>query len=243
MDRCRILIVEDESLVAMDMADMLTRLGYEPLPGAMDYSEAIKQLDEKHTDLVLVDITLRGTETGIDLARLIRDQYRLPFIFITSHSDKEIVGKAVATQPNGYLMKPFDANDLFTSIEVALANYSGKTGGLNASNEGFLINDSIFVKTDKCFTRVKISDIHWLEAEHNYMSIVSEKGKHMVRSSFKEFLESIPQERFVQVHKSYIVNLDKIDSFSYAEIMIAGKEIPLSRLYKDSFFNRMNKVQ
>ena len=242
MDVCKILIVEDESLVAMDMADMLTRLGYEVLPNAMGYNDAVSVLDTKAPDLVLVDINLSGTKTGIDLAQLLHDKYKLPFIFITSHTDKQTVNQAAATLPYGYLVKPFDSGDLFTCIEIALTNYTERNGYAKKNASGLKVDDSIFVKTDKNFIKVKITDILWLESEHNYMFIVCEKGKYIVRSSFKDFLVNIPNDQFFQVHKSYIINMNKVESFSHTDVVINGKEIPLSRNYKDDFFARINKV-
>jgi two-component system, LytTR family, response regulator LytT len=243
MTPCKILIVEDESLVAMDMVDMLQKIGYETLPTAMGFNDAIALLETEKPDLVLVDITLGGTKTGIDLATLLHTQYKIPFIFISSHSDKITVDLAAATQPCSYLIKPFDSDDLYTSIEVALSTYRGRKREMTAASTDLQVTESIFIKTDKSYTKVRIADILWLESEHNYIFIVTEKTKYIVRSSFKEFLVNFPPALFIQIHKSYIVNSTVIDSFSHTEVIINGKEIPLSRMYKDELFARMNKVQ
>jgi DNA-binding LytR/AlgR family response regulator len=240
MDPCTILIVEDESLVALDMVDILTRLGYRVLPTAMGYAEAVSILDNEKPDLVLVDINLSGSQTGVDLAQKLRHQYQVPFIFITSHSDKQTVEQAAATQPNGYLVKPFDESDLYASIEVALAFSMVKPA--DKATDSARILDCIFIKTDRNFVKVKIEDILWLEAEHNYLYVITEKSKHIVRSSFRDFMNNLPADRFFQVHKSYLVNLQKIESFSHTDIVINGKEIPLSRNFKDDFFNRIQRV-
>jgi two-component system response regulator LytT len=239
MEGCTILIVEDESLVAMDMVEMLTRMGYAVLPTAMGYTDAMQILETTKPDLVLVDINLSGIKTGIDLAQQLAEKYRVPFIFITSHTDKHTVSQAAATHPSGYLVKPFDAEDLYTAIEVALVNFSAST---RSAESGVLVEDSVFVKTDKNFVRVKVEDILWLESEHNYMFIVLEKGKFIVRTSFRDFLETIRSENFLQIHKSYVVNLQKVDSFSHTDLVINGKELPLSRNFKDAFFAKMNRV-
>lgn len=239
MEGCKILIVEDESLVAMDMVDMLTRMGYQLLPTAMGYTDAVNILDTERPDLVLVDINLSGTRTGIELAQQLSEKYKTPFIFITSHTDKATVSQAAATHPSGYLVKPFDAEDLYTSIEVALVNSSATTRN---PESGLLVEDSVFIKTDKHFIKVKVQDILWLESEHNYMFIVSEKGKFIVRTSFRDFLDTIRSENFLQIHKSYVVNMQKVDSFSQTDIVINGKELPLSRNYKEGFMASINRV-
>lgn len=242
MNACKILIVEDESLVAMDMVDMLKRIGYNVLPNAFGFQDAITIIEEHHPDLVLVDINLSGLKTGVDLAIELKEKYKTPFIFITSHSDKQTVQAASSTLPSGYLVKPFDAEDLFTSIEVALANYYAVGVAQKNRDRGIKMEDSIFVKTDKNFIKIKISEIHCIESEHNYLYIFSEKGKHIVRSNFREILEKLPSEGFFQIHKSFIINLHAVEAFTHTDVIIKGREIPLSRNYKDDFMARINKV-
>lgn len=242
MDSCKILIVENESIVAMDMAEMLTQLGYKVLPTAIGYSEAVSCLEMENPDIVLVDITLGGARSGVDLAHLIREQYNLPFIFITSHSDKHTVNLATATKPNGFLVKPFDAADLFTSIEVALSGFENNSLNHRSNGNGFRINDSIFIRTDKTFTKVLINDINWIESGHNYLYVITDSSKYVIRSSFHDFLLNFPSEQFTQIHKSFIVNRDKIDSFTNSEVRINGKKMPLSRSFKVDFFNKMNRL-
>lgn len=241
MQPCRILIVEDESLVAMDMERMLTDLGYDLIPNVNSYAAAVEVLDQTKPDLVLLDITLNDTKTGIDLSLLLQQTYKVPFIYVTSHSDKKTIDQALVTKPNGYLLKPFDANDLYTAIEVALSNFAGHTA--NGQDDSALVcKDALFVKNDKNFVRVEIEEICWIESEHNYLYIISQKGKHIIRSNFRDFQQHVPAAKFIQVHKSYIINLDKVDAFSHTDITINGKEIPLSRMYKDDFFACMKRI-
>jgi two-component system response regulator LytT len=241
MSMVKILIVEDESLVAMDMADMLARLGYEVLEPAYSYEEAVNRLEGDKPDFVLADINLGGGKTGIDLAHLVRSKYKLPLVFLTSYSDKDTVAKAAATQPSGYLLKPFSQEELFASIEVALASFSGKKA---TADESFnVVNDGLFVKTDSHFVKVNVADIQWLESDHNYLYIVTEKGKHIVRSSFREILASLPVVPFMQIHKSFVVNLHKIDSFSHTEVVISKTAIPLSRNFKEELFEKLKRIQ
>lgn len=241
MDVIKILIVEDESLVAMDMSDMLSKMGYEVLAAAYTYEEAVQLMTEQKPDIVLLDVNLGGSKTGIDLAQLIRSKYQIPFIFITSHSDRATVSKAASMQPNGYIVKPFSEEDLFASLEVALASTTKEKPVLQST--GALVSDSLFVKTDTHFVKVNISEIVWLESDHNYLYIVSEKNKHIVRSNFRDFMTNLPADVFMQIHKSYVINLKRIDSFSHTEVVMNGTSIPLSRNYKDELFDRIKRVQ
>ena len=83
--------------------------------------------------------------------------------------------QALVTRPNGYLLKPFDADDLYAAIEVAMSNFNGSASN-NSDDSALLCKDALFIKTDKNFVRVEINDICWVESEHNYLYIVSQKG-------------------------------------------------------------------
>lgn len=238
MGKVKVLIVEDEVVVAMDMQDMLLDLGYEVLDTAINFDEARRILETNKPDLVLCDINLGESKDGIDLAEIIRKK-DIPFIFSTSYSDKNTVQRAVATKPNGYLLKPFEKDELYTSIETALANYNGSP---IANEVGVMVADSLFIKVDRLFVKVKFVDILWLQADHNYIKIFSTNGRYMVRMSFKELLTKLPSERFFRTHKSYYVNVDKLEAVNSTYVLINEQEIPLSRNYKDDLLNRLNRV-
>jgi DNA-binding LytR/AlgR family response regulator len=227
----------------MDMSDMLTRMGYEVLPAAYGYEEALQMLEAQKPDLTLLDINLGGEKTGLDLAQILRAKYSIPFIFITSHSDKAIVSQAAALRPNGYLVKPFGQEDLYTSIEMALANFYTDEEPLRKPSGSWNINDSIFVKTDTRFVKLNIGDIMYLESDGNYIFIYTDKTKHIVRSNFKDFLINLPGEQFIQVHKSYIIHVQKVESFTHTELVMGKATIPLSRNFKDELFERIKRIQ
>ncbi|MDX1332370.1 MAG: response regulator, partial [Robiginitalea sp.] len=119
----RILIVEDNVIIADDMQSMLEEIGYEIVDNVIVYEQAVEVLKNHEVDLVLIDIILASDKTGIDLGKHIREKYDIPFIFVTSNSDRATVENAKTVQPNGYLVKPFEQQDLYTSIEIALSNY------------------------------------------------------------------------------------------------------------------------
>ncbi|MBS1624876.1 MAG: response regulator [Bacteroidetes bacterium] len=239
----KILIVEDESLVAMDMSDMLMRIGYEVLPAAYSYEEAVAALEVYRPDLVLMDIQLGTGRNGLDLAQLVREKYNKPFIFITSHSDRSTVSQAAALKPNGYLVKPFGQEDLYTCIEIALANFVESPNASGTMPPQWQIDASVFVKTDTKYIKLNISDIHYLESDGNYIHIVTDKAKHIIRSSFRDFLPNLPADFFMQIHKSYVIHLQKVESLSHTEVTVGKATIPLSRNYKDDLFEKIRRIQ
>ncbi len=123
------LIVEDEMLVARDLARTLEKIGYRVSGMVKSVGEALQVLDRPdrdRPDVVLIDIVLKGRRDGVDLAHTLRTRYRLPFLFITSHADRATVERAKAARPGGYLVKPFTKDEVYASTELALMHFAGE---------------------------------------------------------------------------------------------------------------------
>lgn len=122
MSTARILIVEDEALTAEDIRAHVEEAGYEVSAIAASAAEALALLAGSHPDAVLMDIVLEGEMDGIAVAEQIRKLYQIPVVFLSAYSDRELVERAQATQPYGYLLKPFDQRELRTTLALALHN-------------------------------------------------------------------------------------------------------------------------
>jgi len=122
----RVLIVEDEPLIAEDISDFLGDINFSPAGIAYDSETALDMLLNRHPDIVLLDITIEGSLNGIQIAKIIRQKFNIPFIFLTSHSDKATLDKAKMTLPYGYILKPFNEKDLLSSLEMALFRHANE---------------------------------------------------------------------------------------------------------------------
>src|SRR4028118_1053991 len=120
MGRAKILIVEDESIVALNIQSRLERLGYVVTGNIPSGEAAIQKVEETSPDLVLMDIKLKGTVDGIETAAKIRNRFQIPVVYLTAYTDDETLNRAKLTEPYGYILKPFEARDLATTIEIAL---------------------------------------------------------------------------------------------------------------------------
>jgi len=118
----KILIIEDEPLIARDLKRICVNLGYQVIGIAYQSSQALDMLHTRSYDLVLMDISLNGNQDGIEIGEIIRNKYNKPFIYVTSFADNNTLNRAKETTPNGYVVKPFDEKDIYSSIEVALFN-------------------------------------------------------------------------------------------------------------------------
>jgi DNA-binding NarL/FixJ family response regulator len=126
MSEVRVLIVEDEPLIAEDISDFLGETNYICAGIAYDSETALDMLINRDPDIALLDINIEGSMNGIDIAQVIRNKHNIPFIFLTSHSDKETLDKAKLTLPYGYIVKPFNENDLISSLEMAVFRHANE---------------------------------------------------------------------------------------------------------------------
>jgi two-component SAPR family response regulator len=117
MNKFKIIVVEDEALIADNIAEILEDCGYE-IPAVCGKVEtALVEIEKHKPDLILLDINLKNNLDGIDLAHEINKKYQIPFIFLTSNSDAKTIDKAKLTSPQGYIIKPFTKADLQSNIE------------------------------------------------------------------------------------------------------------------------------
>lgn len=127
MTGIKVLIVEDEPLIAKNIGMYLNNNNYEVAGIAYDPEEAFYQLKKERPDFAILDINLESDKTGIDVAEYINKNNFIPFIYLTSYSDKETIDKAKLTNPAGFIVKPFNEKTLYATIEIALANHAANS--------------------------------------------------------------------------------------------------------------------
>ncbi len=129
MDSKKVLIVEDEALIAMDLEMIVESMGYNIVGSSDNAIAALDLIANRDPDIILLDINIKGDKDGIELAEIIRDKVKKPFIFITSYADKATLDRAKHTLPYGYILKPFSEKELKASIEIALFRYENDSSG------------------------------------------------------------------------------------------------------------------
>jgi DNA-binding LytR/AlgR family response regulator len=228
-----ILIVEDELLIAEDIKTTLEELGHNVIAIVVRADKAIEILNSQKVDLILLDITIKGGLNGIDLAEIVNQQFKIPFIYLTSHADPKTVTEAIKTAPQGYVVKPYSNSDLYTSIALAFEN---------EKEEAITFLDNIdrghfFLKIEGMYQKFFHKDILYFRAAGNYIEVHQKYKKYLVRQTFKKLGELIPASVFVQTHKSYILNREKINSFNTKHIYIDQQEFLLGRTFRNSFID------
>jgi len=120
----RALIVEDEILIAEELKERLSRLGFSVIAAVESADEGIAIATRERPDLVLMDIRLKGKKDGLQAAKEIRQQVDVPIVYLTAHSDQLTVDRAKATEHDGLILKPFQRRELQTTIEVAMQRHA-----------------------------------------------------------------------------------------------------------------------
>lgn len=235
----KIIVVEDEMIIAESIFRSLQSLNYNVLEPVANYTSALELISIEKPDLVLIDIRLSGSKDGIDLANEINAIYAIPFIFLTSNSDPSTIERAKKTHPAAYLLKPFSKADLFASIEIGLQNFN-KIKELR-TEKSIPMNDFVMVKHNKAFVKVYFDEILYINSQHIYIEIVtvSEK-KYLVRTSISEYLKLLPVY-FLKVHRSYVVNIHYIDEIITQSVILKGVTIPVSKEYRKGLTEVLNK--
>ena len=126
MSKQKVLIVEDESLVALDIREALENLGYVVTGQADSGATALALARDTHPDLVLMDIMLKGDQDGIVTAQKIKEELHLPVVFLTAHADQATLERAKITEPFGYILKPFKEIEIRTVIELAIHRHKSE---------------------------------------------------------------------------------------------------------------------
>ncbi|PZX47575.1 LytR/AlgR family response regulator transcription factor [Algoriphagus chordae] len=244
MNRPRILIVEDELIIAEDLKDILESLDYEVCGIATSAREAMQFLEEQPIDLALLDIKIKGGKDGIALAADIREQYRIPFVFLTSHVDTATLARAKETHPYGYLVKPFHEKDIHACLEVALSNYAAENEKKETQEEatGMMLSDSLFVRNNGMLVKVKFNDIIYFEADGNYSQVYTRDKKYVIRAILKDLEVKLNPNQFARIHKSFLINLEAIDAIDNQSVHISGKEIPISRSQHSWLVNQIKTL-
>ncbi|MBR9920290.1 MAG: response regulator transcription factor [Bacteroidetes bacterium] len=217
----RILIVEDEILIADTIKRYLRSAGHAVVGNAISYEEGVEMIHKQRPDLVLLDIRLNGPKTGIDLARYIqKSKINCPYIFLTAQSDAKNIMQAKETLPGGYLTKPLQKESLIASIEIVMHRFFSQ----DENKKSVLLNDG----SQKI--RVETNNILFLQSEHVYVRVFLEGEESILqRSSMKELMDQLPADIFLQTHRSFIINVNKVKNWKTESLFIGQQEIPVSR--------------
>lgn len=217
MSSIKVLIVEDDILIAEHIKDLLENFGLPNIFMAHTKKNAIEILNLIKPELVLLDINLSGQLEGIQLAKIIDETIHCPYIYITANSDLLVIQKAINTKTAGYITKPIKKADFFAAIQLALK--------VNPTEE----EKYLLVKDSYSTVKIRLNDILYIESNGNYIHIFTKKGKITCRQSLEWAKEQLPAYQFIQTHRSFIINSYQIKKVTYKSVYLEEIEVPISK--------------
>lgn len=216
-----ILLVEDDFLNRRLSKKTLLENGYGVVE-AKNTREAASHLAKEEISLVVLDINLGENEPdGISFGRQLRDNYAIPFIYVTAYDNEEIITHAVLTTPHAYLTKPYKSTDLLTTVKLAMLKTAEPAAHMR----------TILVKEGNFQAHLPVNEIDYIESEGNYLSVYSDSKQFKLRTTLKQLLDMLPATSFAQTHRAFVINKTKIEKFTNKEVIIKGVSIPISKSY------------
>ena len=201
--------------IAEFIKDILLSFNYSDIQLAHNLTQASLSLNNFLPDVVFLDIRMTGELDGLELAHQINNTYKIPFVFISAHSDKEIIAKAISTKPISYITKPIKEADVFTAIELVKQK----------------INEVNFLHIKNGYENIKLffDEVLFIKSDDNYIHIFTTDSKFTIRNTLEWFKEQSPKNYFHRTHRSYLVNINKITKTKAKSVFIGSVEIPVSR--------------
>lgn len=238
-----IYLVEDDFFHLNDIKITIQELGSELVGNSCDALEVLDQVQKLLPDVVLMDIHLNGKQEGIALAKRLKSLTNSLIIFTSSDVSKATMLEAVETKPVAYITKPINKNDLHAALLMAQNQLDVKC----ENNEQIIVNnDEIYIKSGTKLVKVILDTILYAFADtKNYCTVVIENDKKVsVRMSILSLHKILNKNNFIQTHRAYLINWNKVDSLSEQnqEIYIKGHSVPLGKTFKDEVYKRLNII-
>ena len=251
MENVKILIVEDELLIAEGLRSMLEGMGYEVPAIFVSGRKALEAFRPGIADIIIMDINLADDINGIETSIEIRKISTAPIIYITDNKDEYFRKKAIfETNAVQYISKPFTRMEVSVAIDLALKAI--KNQGPNHFNTGqsaMVVYENIFVKENHVYKKIQVSDILYLKADGSYCNLyyktaAKDTPEKMVFTENLSYLEERLEfaRELVRVHRSYIINIRYVNRFQENRLWIDDQEIQIGKTYKKEIKERFRVI-
>ncbi|NNJ88759.1 MAG: response regulator [Eudoraea sp.] len=241
--KTRVLIVEDDMIIAANMSLQLSKLGYEVTGIETRGEEALTHAKLNTPDVVLMDINLKGSIDGIETAYSIQTTTDIPIVYITANNDEATFEKARKTHPFAFIAKPINMRALHRTLSLVEEQLNNRNREKEETEEIIeILNDRIFIRHHGQMIKLLFNEILFIEADRNYCHIVTPKQVYLLTATLKVMQDKLPGSIFVRVHRSYIVNITQLDVVAESHVEINRKVIPLSKSYKETLLKHLQTI-
>jgi DNA-binding LytR/AlgR family response regulator len=246
-EKIRIIIIEDEFVIAEDIRTLLLDNDYAVLNVFDTAEKAYPFITKELPDIILVDIHLAGKMDGVKLVTKVKATVQLPVVYITANSDTGTYERAKATHPNAFLIKPFTAPNLLATIDLAIANFADnaipskieRANNVQPATE-MVLNQNLFIKANGRYKKIHVDDILFAEAAGSYVHIQTTDQRYTLSQNLSTFQRKTPLPHLVKIHRSFIVNVNQVDSFTESNVLIKQHQLPLSDNCRAEFMAKVH---
>lgn len=220
----KILILEDEAIIAESLYQLLRLLEYYPYEPVENPDDAIAMIRSFSPDLIILDLNLKDGRSGLEVAAFLQEhKLNIPFIILTAHSDPDTIAAAKKFHPAAYLVKPFMRESLFAAIELAIPE--------QGQEEEEVSEQELFLKTGIKYEKLDLKELIYIKASGKYTELHFTFGKRLIRMPLSAFIQENNSVKFLRVHKTYAVNPEYITSFTADELILVQNKIPIGRFF------------
>ncbi len=224
------IVVDDDEMSRKVMVHFIEKTKFLQLSNEFDNAiDAAQYLDEEHVDLVFLDVQMPKM-SGMEFIQALEKDIEI--ILITS--EQKYAVEAFEKKVTDYLVKPIDYLRFVQAAEKSRANIELKRATAAGTRKEF------YVRADSKIVRIPYDKILFVEALADYIIIQTEHKKNIVHFTMKGISDRLPSDEFVRIHRSYIVNLDKVESLEDSSLVIGDKYIPIGASYKEALLDRLN---
>lgn len=228
------LVIDDEPVARKGIAGYVEQTPFLSLIGTCKSAiEANELLHKKEVDLLFLDIQMPDL-TGTEFIRSLENPPEV--IFTTAYRDYAIEGFELNALD--YLVKPISFQRFLKAANKALSFFDLQRQAFEKPSAG-LVQDYFFIKSDGQFIKIKLDDVLFFESEKDYVFIYTQQKRYLTLLSLKQLEKELPANRFLRVHRSYLISLDKVDLVEGNEMVIKGQRIPISRSLQETIFNTL----
>lgn len=233
----KILIVEDEFAIALNLKTILISANYTVVGIADSFKKCVKLCKDDRPDLILMDIQIKGAYDGIESASLIKDMFDIPVLFITAFGQDVFFERAKKLGPEAYITKPFNTIELLRTIAIACEK---KT--LESKQN---INNLVLNSGDG-WVKVNLNDIIYIMSDNNYCTLFFDEEKPLlINITLKAIENKLPKLDFFRCHQSYLISMKKIKKIerddSHFAIMTNNSKIPIARVKRSIMLEKFKQ--
>lgn len=225
------IIVDDDEMSRMALKQLVSQVQFLKLIGTCSNAvEALNFLNNEKIDLMLLDIEMPDMN-GLELLKSVKS----PPITILATSKKEYAIEAFESDVIDYLVKPILLDRFYKAIVKAKAKFDNLQSTVDFSGTNY-----VFIKSNGTLVKINIAEILWIDALGDYMTINTADKKYVVHSTLKVIESKLPPDKFIRVHRSYIIAIDNITAIDDNVVIIGKQLIPVGAVYKENLTKRLN---